>query len=222
VAIFAAVVADRMNRRTLIIVADTVIVVTIGILALIRSPGFQELQLIDLVLFIRSCGAGVCQRCCRRCGSRRDERRRWALDRRWTALLGIALFLTIKVDNVERLGEQKHFFHELADGFRFTVGHREIRWVLVFFVAIMVMVVGFTVALLPNGSLALAEKGTIRPRAPLITDSSLGPRSGCRPSAGGSGGCLPACDSAKGPRKSCLVYSGPRKGCLERNAADDG
>jgi DHA3 family macrolide efflux protein-like MFS transporter len=56
-----------------------------------------------------------------------------------TALLGIVLVLTIKVDKVERTGEQKHFLHELADGFKYTVNHREVRWVLMFFSAVMVM-----------------------------------------------------------------------------------
>jgi DHA3 family macrolide efflux protein-like MFS transporter len=173
VAIFAGVVADRMNRRTLIVVADAVIVVATVILALIWSTGFEELWFIYLVLFIRSCGAGVRQPAVSALVPQltpEDARMRVngvfqtamsalqlvapvaagailgamnVVAVLWidvgTALLGIVLVLTIKVDKVERTGEQKHFLHELADGFKYTVNHREVRWVLMFFSAVMVM-----------------------------------------------------------------------------------
>jgi len=173
VAIFAGVVADRMNRRTLIIVADAVIVVATVILALIWSTGYDELWFIYLVLFIRSCGAGVRQpavsalvpqlipEVARMRVNGIFQTAMSALQLvapvaagailgamnvvavLWidvaTALLGILLVLTIKVESVPRTGETKHFFHELADGFRYTLGHREVRWVLTFFAAVMVM-----------------------------------------------------------------------------------
>ena len=173
VAIFAGVVADRVNRRTLIVVADAVIVVATVILAIIWSTGFEELWFIYLVLFIRSCGAGVRQPAVSALVPQlTPEEGRMRVNGifqtassalqlvapvaagavlgslnivtvLWidvvTALLGIILVLTIKVEKVDRSGEQKHFLHELADGFRYTAGHREVRWVLVFFSAVMVM-----------------------------------------------------------------------------------
>ena len=173
VAIFAGVVADRMNRRTLIIVADSVIVVATVILAFIWATGFEQLWFIYLVLFIRSCGAGVRQPAVSALVPQlipEDARMRIngifqtamsalqliapvaagailgamnVVTVLWidvgTALLGIVLVLTIKVETLERVGEPKHFLHELADGFQYTLGHREVRWVLMFFAAVMVM-----------------------------------------------------------------------------------
>jgi len=173
VAIFAGVVADRMNRRTLIIVADSVIVVATVILAFIWATGFEQLWFIYLVLFIRSCGAGVRQPAVSALVPQlipEDARMRVngifqtamsalqliapvaagailgamnVVTVLWidvgTALLGILLVLTIKVETLERVGEPKHFLHELADGFKYTLGHREVRWVLMFFAAVMVM-----------------------------------------------------------------------------------
>ena len=173
VAIFAGVVADRMNRRTLIIVADSVIVVATVILAFIWATGFEQLWFIYLVLFIRSCGAGVRQPAVSALVPQlipEDARMRIngifqtamsalqliapvaagailgamnVVTVLWidvgTALLGIVLVLTIKVETLERVGEPKHFLHELADGFKYTLGHREVRWVLMFFAAVMVM-----------------------------------------------------------------------------------
>jgi DHA3 family macrolide efflux protein-like MFS transporter len=173
VAIFAGVVADRMNRRTLIIVADSVIVVATVILAFIWATGFEQLWFIYLVLFIRSCGAGVRQPAVSALVPQlipEDARMRIngifqtamsalqlvapvaagailgamnVVTVLWidvgTALLGIALVLTIKVETLPRVGEPKHFLHELADGFKYTLGNREVRWVLTFFAAVMVM-----------------------------------------------------------------------------------
>jgi DHA3 family macrolide efflux protein-like MFS transporter len=173
VAIFAGVVADRMNRRTLIIAADAVIVAATVILAMIWASGYDELWFIYLVLFIRSCGAGVRQPAVSALVPQLiPEEARMRVNGifqtamsalqlvapvaagavlgalnvvavLWidvgTALLGILLVLTIRVGPVERVGEPKHFLHELADGFRYTLGHREVRWVLAFFAAVMVM-----------------------------------------------------------------------------------
>ena len=173
VALFAGVVADRMNRRTLIVAADAVIIVATVILALIWSTGFEELWFIYLVLFIRSCGAGVRQPAVSALVPQmtpEDQRLRIngifqtamsglqlvapvaagailgamnVVAVLWidvgTALLGILLVLSIRIDKVERSGEQKHFLRELADGVGYTLGHREVRWVLMFFASVMVM-----------------------------------------------------------------------------------
>jgi len=61
IAIFAGVLADRMNRRTLIVISDATIAVATIVLATIMSTGYRELWFIYLILFIRACGAGVRQ-----------------------------------------------------------------------------------------------------------------------------------------------------------------
>jgi len=59
VSIFGGVWADRLNRKTLIIVADASIAVTTLALAIFMMSGYQELWLIYLTLAIRSTGAGI-------------------------------------------------------------------------------------------------------------------------------------------------------------------
>ena len=61
VSIFGGVWADRLNRKTLIIVADASIAVTTLALAIFMMSGYQELWLIYLTLAIRSTGAGIQQ-----------------------------------------------------------------------------------------------------------------------------------------------------------------
>jgi len=61
VSIFGGVWADRLNRKTLIIVADASIAVTTLALAIFMMIGYQELWLIYLTLAIRSTGAGIQQ-----------------------------------------------------------------------------------------------------------------------------------------------------------------
>lgn len=173
VAIFAGVVADRVNRRTMVVASDAVIAIATIILAVIWSTGFDELWFIYLILFIRSCGAGFRQPAIAALVPQltpEDQRMRVnglfqtamssiqliapvaagailgamnVVTVLWidvaTATLGIVLILTIKVGKVERSGESKHFFRELADGFRYTASHREVRWVLTMFTATMVM-----------------------------------------------------------------------------------
>ncbi len=59
VSVFAGVWADRVNRRKMIIIADSSIAVSTLVLALIMLSGYSELWLIYLVMAIRSVGAGV-------------------------------------------------------------------------------------------------------------------------------------------------------------------
>jgi len=173
IAIFAGVLADRVNRRTLIVVSDATIVVATVILALIWSSGYDQLWFIYLILFIRSCGAGVRQpavsaiipqlvaedRLMRVNGVFQSIMSGIQLVAPiaagailgimpvfvvlWidvaTATLGIVLVLTIKVATVRRAGEPQHFLRELGDGFRYTAGHRALRWVLLLFAATMLM-----------------------------------------------------------------------------------
>lgn len=59
VSIFGGVWADRLNRKKLIIIADTCIAVSTLALALVMLAGMDDLWIIFLALAIRSTGAGI-------------------------------------------------------------------------------------------------------------------------------------------------------------------
>lgn len=59
ISIFGGVWADRLNRKWLIVGADTAIAVTTVVLAVFMMTGYTELWLIFLTLAIRSAGAGI-------------------------------------------------------------------------------------------------------------------------------------------------------------------
>ena len=59
VSIFAGVWADRMNRRVMILISDSVIALSTLGLALFMMSGVSDLWLIFLVMAVRSIGAGV-------------------------------------------------------------------------------------------------------------------------------------------------------------------
>jgi len=61
ISIFGGVWADRMNRKVLIILADSAIAASTVVLAVVMLAGYQELWLIYLTLAIRSFGAGIQQ-----------------------------------------------------------------------------------------------------------------------------------------------------------------
>ena len=59
VSIFGGVLADRMNRKKLAIIADAAIAVVTLVLALLMMNGFDELWVILVAVAVRSLGAGV-------------------------------------------------------------------------------------------------------------------------------------------------------------------
>ena len=59
VSIFAGVWADRVNRKIMIIVSDSVIALATLVLAIFMLSGVEDLWLIFLIMAIRSIGAGV-------------------------------------------------------------------------------------------------------------------------------------------------------------------
>jgi DHA3 family macrolide efflux protein-like MFS transporter len=59
VSIFAGVWADRVNRKVMILVSDSVIALATLILAIFMLSGVEDLWLIFLVMAVRSIGAGV-------------------------------------------------------------------------------------------------------------------------------------------------------------------
>lgn len=58
VSIFAGVFADRVNRKVMIIIADSAIAISTFMLALLMLSGIDDLWLIFLVMAVRSVGAG--------------------------------------------------------------------------------------------------------------------------------------------------------------------
>ena len=59
VSIFAGVWADRVNRKVMIIVSDSVIALATLVLAIFMLSGVEDLWLIFLIMAVRSIGAGV-------------------------------------------------------------------------------------------------------------------------------------------------------------------
>ena len=59
VSIFAGVWADRVNRKMMIIVSDSVIALATLVLAVLMLSGVEDLWLIFLIMAVRSIGAGV-------------------------------------------------------------------------------------------------------------------------------------------------------------------
>lgn len=59
VSIFAGVLADRMNRKKLAIIADTVIALVTLVLAILMMQGFDDLWIILVAVAVRSVGAGI-------------------------------------------------------------------------------------------------------------------------------------------------------------------
>jgi DHA3 family macrolide efflux protein-like MFS transporter len=59
VSIFGGVIADRMNRRVLVIIADASIAAVTLVLAVLMVNGFTDLWIILLAVAVRSVGAGV-------------------------------------------------------------------------------------------------------------------------------------------------------------------
>ncbi|TYB57618.1 MFS transporter [Nonomuraea sp. PA05] len=59
VSIFGGVLADRMNRRTLVITADAAIAAATLVLALLMANGVTDLWIVLLAVGVRSLGAGV-------------------------------------------------------------------------------------------------------------------------------------------------------------------
>ena len=59
VSLFAGVWADRYNRKTLIIAADSMIAVCTAVLAVLFSSGHTEIWLLFLIAAVRSVGSGI-------------------------------------------------------------------------------------------------------------------------------------------------------------------
>lgn len=58
ISLFGGTLADRIDRRMLVIIPDAVIALATFILALIMASGYESLPIIFFVVFIRSVGAG--------------------------------------------------------------------------------------------------------------------------------------------------------------------
>lgn len=173
VSIFGGVWADRMNRKALIIIADSSIAASTLVLAFVMLGGYQELWLIYLTLAIRSFGAGIQQpavaallpqlvpgdQLLRFNGLFQSAQAGMMLVAppvaaavyasmsiiaiffidAITAVIGIALLLSIAVPTIRAVDEGRGYFTDLVEGVRFTFNHRLVRWTLLLLTIVMML-----------------------------------------------------------------------------------
>lgn len=176
VSIFAGVLADRMNRKKLIIVADAgIALVTLG-LALLMMSGVDDLWILLLAVAVRSVGAGVqtptvqaiipqispANQLMRVNGIFQSIGSAMALVAPAvaagvyavfglvpvffldvvTAVIGIGLMATVAVPTLARAADNVTSFREdLVEGMRYIWTHRIVRWLLVVFAIIFLLIV---------------------------------------------------------------------------------
>jgi DHA3 family macrolide efflux protein-like MFS transporter len=176
VSIFAGVLADRMNRKKLIIVADAgIALVTLG-LALLMMSGVDDLWILLLAVAVRSVGAGVqtptvqaiipqispANQLMRVNGIFQSIGSAMALVAPAvaagvyavfglvpvffldvvTAVIGIGLLATVAVPTLARAADNVTSFREdLVEGMRYIWTHRIVRWLLVVFAIIFLLIV---------------------------------------------------------------------------------
>jgi DHA3 family macrolide efflux protein-like MFS transporter len=176
VSIFAGVLADRMNRKKLIIVADAgIALVTLG-LALLMMSGVDDLWILLLAVAVRSVGAGVqtptvqaiipqispANQLMRVNGIFQSIGSAMALVAPAvaagvyavfglvpvffldvvTAVIGIGLLATVGVPTLARAADNVTSFREdLVEGMRYIWTHRIVRWLLVVFAIIFLLIV---------------------------------------------------------------------------------
>jgi DHA3 family macrolide efflux protein-like MFS transporter len=176
VSIFAGVLADRMNRKKLIIVADAgIALVTLG-LALLMMSGADDLWILLLAVGVRSVGAGVqtptvqaiipqitpADQLMRVNGIFQSIGSGMALVAPAvaagvyaafglvpvffldvvTAVIGIGLLARVAVPTLQRAAEAVTSYKEdLVEGMHYIWTHRIVRWLLVVFAIIFLLIV---------------------------------------------------------------------------------
>lgn len=176
VSVFGGTLADRINRRVLVMTADAIIAATTLALALIMMSGITELWIILLAVGVRSLGAGVqtpavtamipqitppdqLLRINGLFGTVQSAMQLlapalaaavfgiWGIVPTFfidvaTAVIGIALLAFVRVPSLERMESgQTSYFADLAEGARFIVGNGVVRWLLVVFAFIFLLIV---------------------------------------------------------------------------------
>ena len=173
ISIFGGVWADRMNRKVLIILADSSIAASTLVLAIVMLSGYEELWPICLTLTIRSLGAGIQQpavaslipqlvpgdQLLRFNGLFQSAQAGMMLVAPpvaaavyasmsiiaiffldvITAVIGIALLLSIPVRTIRAATEGRGYATDLIEGLRFTFNHRLVRWTLLLLTVVMLL-----------------------------------------------------------------------------------
>jgi MFS transporter, DHA3 family, macrolide efflux protein len=177
VSIFAGVWADRVNRKTMIIIADSMIALTTLGLALLMLSGVDDLWLIFAVMAARSIGAGFQMpaisalipqivpgdQLMRVNGINSSIQSSLSLLAPVaaagvyatmsltailfidviTAVIGVLLLSTIVVPTLARVSsdEKPSYFGDLRDGVQYIFGNHLVRWVMVIFGLVFLLIV---------------------------------------------------------------------------------
>lgn len=177
VSIFAGVWADRVNRKVMIIIADSAIAISTLGLALLMLSGIDDLWIIYLVLAIRSVGAGFqmpaisallpqivpTDKLMRVNGINSSIQStltiivpvvaagvyaNFSLTSIFfidviTAVIGISLLASIAVPTLQRAAsdEKPSYFTDLKDGVKYIFGNDLVRWVMVIFGLVFLLIV---------------------------------------------------------------------------------
>ena len=177
VSIFAGVWADRVNRKMMIIVSDSVIALATLILAVFMLSGVEDLWLIFLIMAVRSIGAGVQMPAISALvpqivptdklltvnginSSISSSLQLFApvaaaavystmslsailfIDV-VTAVIGISLLATVAVPTLARVAneDKPSYFADLKEGMEYIFSHQLVRWVMVIFAIIFLLIV---------------------------------------------------------------------------------
>jgi DHA3 family macrolide efflux protein-like MFS transporter len=177
VSIFAGVWADRVNRKVMIIVSDSVIALATLILAVFMLSGVEDLWLIFLIMAVRSIGAGVQMPAISALvpqivptdklltvnginSSISSSLQLFApvaaaavystmslsailfIDV-VTAVIGISLLATVAVPTLARVAneDKPSYFADLKEGMEYIFSHQLVRWVMVIFAIIFLLIV---------------------------------------------------------------------------------
>ena len=177
VSIFAGVWADRVNRKTMIIIADSMIALTTLGLAILMLSGVDDLWLIFAVMAARSIGAGFqmpaisalipqivpSDQLMRVNGINSSIQSSLSLLAPVaaagvyatmsltailfidviTAVIGVLLLSTIVVPTLARVSsdEKPSYFGDLRDGVQYIFGNHLVRWVMVIFGLVFLLIV---------------------------------------------------------------------------------
>jgi DHA3 family macrolide efflux protein-like MFS transporter len=177
VSIFAGVWADRINRKVMIIVSDSVIALATLVLAVFMLSGVEDLWLIFLIMAVRSIGAGVQMPAISALvpqivptdklltvnginSSISSSLQLFApvaaaavystmslsailfIDV-VTAVIGLSLLATVAVPTLARVAneDKPSYFADLKEGMEYIFSHQLVRWVMVIFAIIFLLIV---------------------------------------------------------------------------------
>lgn len=177
VSIFAGVWADRVNRKLMIIVADSAIALSTLALAFLMLSGIDDLWLIFLVMAVRSVGAGFqmpaisallpqivpMDKLMRVNGINSSVQSTLTIVAPVaaagvystmsltgilfidvvTAVIGVSLLATIAVPTLARAAseDKPSYFADLQDGISYILTHDLVRWVMVIFGLVFLLIV---------------------------------------------------------------------------------